>query len=115
MRPTSPIVEASQAAQLLGPSTFARTLIKAVRRILNALARVPDRQSDAFFDEDIQRLQAIGESAIAAIEHRLDAGHDRASVRLEMAEAVYAIRRELEEITRWRHHYLASVPPVAWD
>ena len=114
MRPTSPIVDASQAARKLRPSAFGHTFIKAVRRILDALARVPDYQPDAVSDEDIQRLHAIGESTIAAIEHRLDAGHDRMSVRLELAEAVYAIRRELEEITRWRHHYSTAGFTSEW-
>jgi hypothetical protein len=47
MRPTSPIVEASRAARSLAPSPFGHTLIKAVRRIVDALARVPDDQPDA--------------------------------------------------------------------
>ncbi|MGH9420287.1 MAG: hypothetical protein ACRD3J_09955, partial [Thermoanaerobaculia bacterium] len=60
----------------------------------------------------------LAEDVIAQIERRVGLGGDSDAVQLDFVEAVYEIRRALEDIDRWRHHYggaLLSDPGTVQD
>ena len=77
-----------------------------MREFVGALAHVPDFPAAEFTPLEIEQLSATAEQVIEAIERRLENSKDRVATQQELAESVYEIRRELEEITRWRRHYL---------
>ena len=77
-----------------------------MREFVGALAHVPDFPAAEFTTLEIEHLSATAEQVIEAIERRLENSRDRVATQQELAESVYEIRRELEEITRWRRHYL---------
>jgi hypothetical protein len=95
----------SAAAEGLS-SASGRTFLKLLRDFVGALAHVPDFPSAEFTPVEIEHLSATAERVIEAIERRIEAGNDRMTTQRELAEAVYEIRRELEEIAHWRRHYL---------
>jgi hypothetical protein len=101
--------------------TTARTLVDDVaaahrgRRFEDAVAAftglletVPDYGPTELAASDITELTQLAEVVIRLIEARLDARHDGAGVQRDLAEAVYCIRRQLEQMDVWRRHYLAS-------
>ena len=106
MTPSEIVTVASETAQALVQTESGRSFMKSITKIVDALSRVPDCSSTAFSSQDIARLQLAAEQAIAAIEVRIETGDDNGTVQLEMARAIYELRRELEEIDRWRQHYL---------
>ena len=77
-----------------------------MREFVGALAHVPDFPAAEFTPLEIEQLSATAEQVIEAIERRLENSKDRVATQQELAESVYEIRREMEEITRWRRHYL---------
>jgi hypothetical protein len=89
----------SAAAEGLS-SASGRTFLKLMREF------VPDFPAAEFTTLEIEQLSATAEQVIEAIERRLENSRDRVATQQELAESVYEIRRELEEITRWRRHYL---------
>jgi len=95
----------SAAAEGLS-SASGRTFLKLMREFVGALAHVPDFPAAEFTPIEIEQLSATAEHVIEAIERRLENSKDRVATQQELAESVYEIRREMEEITRWRRHYL---------
>jgi hypothetical protein len=95
----------SAAAEGLS-SASGRTFLKLMREFVGALAHVPDFPAAEFTPLEIEQLSATAEQVIEAIERRLEHSKDRVATQQELAESVYEIRREMEEITRWRRHYL---------
>jgi hypothetical protein len=95
----------SAAAEGLS-SASGRTFLKLMREFVAALAHVPDFPAAEFSTLEIEQLSATAEQVIEAIERRLENNRDKVATQQELAESVYEIRRELEEITRWRRHYL---------
>jgi len=95
----------SAAAEGLS-SASGRTFLKLMREFVGALAHVPDFPAAEFTPIEIEQLSATAEQVIEAIERRLENSKDRVATQQELAESVYEIRREMEEITRWRRHYL---------
>jgi hypothetical protein len=95
----------SAAAEGLS-SASGRSFLKLLREFVGALAHVPDFPSAEFTPLEIEQLSATAEGVIEAIERRIEHGNDRVTTQRELAESVYEIRRELEEIARWRRHYL---------
>jgi len=95
----------SAAAEGLS-SASGRTFLKLMREFVGALAHVPDFPAAEFTALEIEQLSATAEQVIEAIERRLENSKDRVATQQELAESVYEIRRELEEITRRRRHYL---------
>ena len=95
----------SAAAEGLS-SASGRTFLKLMREFVGALAHVPDFPAAEFTPLEIERLTATANQVIEAIERRLENSKDRVATQQELAESVYEIRREMEEITRWRRHYL---------
>ena len=94
-----------EASEQMAKAQTARGLVRAARQFVAALALVPDCPISDFASSALDTLQPAAERVVATIEARLDAGRDRDSVQLELAKAIYDIRRELEEINRWRQHY----------
>ena len=106
MTPSELVTVVSETAQALVQTESGRSFVKSIEKILDALSRVPDYSSTAFSREEIARLQLAAEQAITAIEVRIETGEDNGSVQLKLARAIYELRRELEEVDRWRRHYL---------
>lgn len=96
-----------EASEQMENRRTARGFLRAAKQFAAALGLVPDCAISDFASSDLDALQPRAERVIAMIEARLDAGKDRDSIRQELAEAIYDIRRELEEINRWRQHYSA--------
>lgn len=99
---------ASTAAQGLAGNMSSRSFRKLAREFVDALARVPDYPAAEFSPLEIEQLSTTAEHVIAAIERRLDDEDDASSIKQDLAEAIYDVRRNLEEISRWRRHYLQS-------
>ena len=95
----------SAAAEGLS-SASGRTFLKLMREFVGALAHVSDFPAAEFTTLEIEQLSATADRVIEAIERRLESSKDRGATQQELAESVYEIRREMEEITRWRRHYL---------
>ena len=106
MTPSEIVTIVSETAQTLVQTESGRNFVKSITKIVDALSRVPDCSSTAFSSEEIARLQSGAEQAISAIEVRIEAGDDNGTVQLELARAIYELRRELEDVDRWRQHYL---------
>jgi hypothetical protein len=99
---------AAGAAHDLAAEASARSFRKRVRDFIDALARIPDYPATEFKPLEIEQLSSTAEHVIAATERRIDHGDDSPSVKQELAESIYDIRARLEEIGRWRRHYLQS-------
>lgn len=100
---------ASTAAHdAVSSNTSGRAFRKLTRDFVDALARVPDYPAADFSPLEVEQLSSTAEHVIAAIERRIDADEDRDRVKQELAETIYEMRRRLEEISRWRRHYLQS-------
>jgi len=69
------------------------------------LTTVPDYPPREFSTDSIGVLAQMAEDVITRIERRVSTGDDSGAVQLDLVEAVYDIRRALEEIDRWRRHY----------
>jgi hypothetical protein len=107
MAERTPVVAASRAVEALTPEISTRKFLTSVRAVIDALALVPDYAPPALSHGDLDTLQTLGERAIAAIELRLAREEAQGSSQVELARAVYDLRRELEELDRWRKHYRA--------
>jgi hypothetical protein len=99
---------AATAAQELMSTASSRSLRQLAREFVDALARVPGYPAAEFSPLEIEQLSSTAEHVIAAIERRIDDEDDQSSARQELAETIYDVRRNLEEISRWRRHYLQS-------
>jgi anaerobic glycerol-3-phosphate dehydrogenase len=106
MTPSEIVTIASETMQALSQATSGRVFMKSTAKFLNALSRVPDYPYAAFSSQEVVRLQQTAEQTIAAIELRIETGDDNGTVQLELARAIYELRRELEDVSRWRQHYL---------
>ncbi len=107
MTPSEIVTVASEAAQALSQAAPGRIFMKSIMKIVDALSRVPDYSHAAFSSQEIAQLQLAAEQTIAAVELRIETGDDNGTVQLELARAIYELRRELEDINRWREHYLS--------
>jgi hypothetical protein len=87
MTPPEIVTIASETMQALSQAASGRVFMKSITKFIDALSCVPDYSHAAFSSEEVARLQ-------------------HATVQLELARAIYELRRELEEISRWRRHYL---------
>jgi hypothetical protein len=79
-----------------------------IRDFADALARVPDYPATEFSPLAIEQLSSKAEQVIAAIERHIDDHVDRAAARQNLAEAIDDVRHRIDEINRWRRHYLQS-------
>jgi len=105
MTPTEIVTTTTETAPTLSVDASAAAFVKSITTMVDAFSRVPDFPYSAFSRGQIAQLQLTAEQTIAAIERRLEGGADKRSVQLELAEAIYAVRRELEDINRWQRHF----------
>jgi hypothetical protein len=81
----------------------------AVSRFRRLLSTVPDYAPQELSAHTIDTLGRLAEDVIARIEQRVSSGTDSGAVQLDLVEAVYQIRRALEDIDRWRRHYAGAL------
>jgi len=95
---------AAQAAARVRDAGSVRTSVHAAAAFIDLLGTVPDEAADALSAGDAVTLQQLAEQVIDSIEARI-AGTSRAKDAQTLASDVYEIRRQLEEVNRWRRHY----------
>ena len=98
------IAKATEFAETARTTKHSHAFEKAVEGFARLLATVPDFPPAAFSDNAVGSLQELSEQVIAHIEERVNTKQDSASVQRDIVEAVYEIRRVLENIDRWRRH-----------
>ena len=84
---------------------FGFSFDRAVFAFVRFLAAVPDSNPLQVTAAELADLRKTSERVIESIEHRLETGHDRESIRRRLASAVYEIRYETEGIERWCRHF----------
>ena len=99
------ITQAVALSETIQRASRPHALEAAVTQFTRLLATVPDYAACEFSTDSIGLLGRLAESVIARIERRVGAGDDSGAVQLVLVEAVYDIRRALEEIDRWHRHY----------
>jgi hypothetical protein len=100
-------VEAAGRVKRAGPHL--RAFKHAVSDFMRVLAAVPDDRATALGGDDGRVLQSLGEDVIACLEDRIAEEGATADARL-LASWVYEIRRLLEEVNRFSHHYAIARP-----
>lgn len=108
VNPSDLIRTASAAAQGLSLDLSGKSFQKLAREFVNALAEVPDLPAAEFTAVEIEQLSSTADHVIAMIERRIEAATDRPALQQDLASTIYDIRRRLEEISRWRRHFLHS-------
>jgi hypothetical protein len=107
MTPAEIVTVASDTAAALSAADSGWRFVNSITKLIHALSCVPDYSSPVFSSEQIAKLESAGVQAIAAIEDRIETGDDAERIQLQMANAVYKLRRELEYVDSWRRHYLS--------
>jgi hypothetical protein len=102
------VAAANEAAHSLFPDAASRAFLKSVRDFVAALSRVPDYPAGTFSPVEIAQLSSTSERVIGSIETRIESRQDPSGIQQQLAESIYDVRRELEEIGRWRRHFLQS-------
>jgi hypothetical protein len=100
--------DAQTAAHSLFPDAASPAFLKSVRDFVAALSRVPDCPPDTFSSVEVAQLSSASERVIGTIEARIESGQDASGIRQQLAESIDELRRELDEISRWRRHFLQS-------
>ena len=85
-----------------------RAFRKMIRDFVDALARVPAIPATEFSPLELEQLSSKAEHVIAAIERHIDDDADKEGARQALGEEIDAVRRQIEELNRWRRHYLQS-------
>jgi hypothetical protein len=99
---------ATQAAHTLFPDAASSAFLKSVRDFVAALARVPGSPAGSFSPVAIAQLSSTSERVITTIETRIESRQDPSGIQQQLSEAIDDIRRALDEISRWRRHFLQS-------
>jgi hypothetical protein len=99
---------AAAAQDVVTYNASSRGLRKLIRDFVDALARVPDYPASEFPPLAIEQLSSKAEHVIGAIERHIENSDDPDGARQEFAEAIDDVRRRIEELNRWRRHYLQS-------
>ena len=102
------IAEATEISAALGDSPDGPSLVAAAQRLNRLLASVPDFPAGTFSEAEVARLASLSDDVIERIETRVASEGDSAADQQRLVEAVYVIRRALEEIDHWRRHYLPN-------
>lgn len=76
-----------------------------VSKFTETLATVPDYPHAEMSQASFDLINGLAEQVIAHVERRIEESRDDESLKEQMAESVYAIRRVLEELFRWRRHF----------
>ncbi len=95
---------AARAAAQVRDADSVRTCIHAAAAFIDVLATVPDEAAGALSAGDTRTLERLAEEVIDSIEARI-ARTSREKDAQTLASEVYEIRRQLEEVNRWRRHY----------
>ena len=103
---TDVIASAVELSEAIRGAGRQHSFDKTVAGFVQLLATVPDYPATEFSQDGIGTLKATAEAVIISIEARIEKGEGSATDERHMAEGVYEIRRLLEEIDRWRRHYL---------
>ena len=69
---------------------------------------MPDAQAGSLSEDDVKALMASSEEVIARIEERVAGDDDSPAEQQRLVKRIYEIRARLEEIDRWRRHYLKN-------
>ena len=85
-----------------------RPFIRSIRAFVAALKRAQDGGPSDYQHEQLVAIRDLGERVIAAIEDWLEGADDRPQIQRELAEAVYSIRRAIEDINRRERHRLST-------
>jgi hypothetical protein len=99
------VAKAAAFAETVRTAAHSGAFKKAVDGFVQVLAAVPDYAPAMFSDQAVGALLELSEQVIEQIEQRINTQQDGASVQQDIVEAVYDIRRELENIDTWRRHY----------
>ena len=92
------VARAAILAQAVEPAGSRRAFRSAVEDFEQLLARVSDYPSDFLTEADVSALSSIADTVVDRIEQRLDARADRGAVQRELAERIYKVRLDVENI-----------------
>ncbi len=106
---TQLIADLTAAAARVFDARTTRALRRAVIGYERVLGGIPDEPANSVSAGQARAIGALTEDVIDLIEARVaDTADDRQAQPL--ATAVYELRRLLEEIGTWRHHYMVARP-----
>ena len=97
---------AAALADTILTATHAHAFDKAVDRFIDLLGRVPDAQAGSLSDDNVKALLTSSEQVITRIEERVAGDDDSPAEQQRLVKRIYEIRARLEEVDRWRRHYL---------
>ena len=89
-------------------ATRGRTFLREVEHFIARLHALPEHPASQLSAEQFDLVSSLSDQMIEHIESRIDRKEDDESLRQELAESVYRIRRGVEDIYSWRTHYLKS-------
>jgi hypothetical protein len=98
------VARASVLAHAVGTADSSRAFRAAVEDFEQLLSRVSDYPPDFLTDTDGRALSSIADAVVERIEQRLDSRADRTAVQRELAERIYKVRLDVEEIYTVLHH-----------
>ena len=89
----------------IASATRGKAFEASVQQFTDAVATIPDYHHAGMSQEQFDAINGLAEQVIESIERRLYDGDDRESLRQEMAQSVYAIRKAQENVFQWRRHF----------
>jgi hypothetical protein len=92
------VTRAAVLARAVDTAGSSRAFRSAVDDFEHLLSRVSDYPPDFLTDTDGRALSSIADSVVERIEQRLDSRADRAAVQRELAQRIYKVRLDVEEI-----------------
>ena len=87
-------------------ATRSKAFLKEVEHFNARLHALPGHPAADLSSQQSELVTSLSDQMIELIERRIDGGSDDATVRRSLAELVYAIRRNMERIYRWRKRSL---------
>jgi len=94
------VKRAHQVADDLAHARSRRTFLSALDHFERMLSLVPDYPPGCLTADDGRELGALADTVVTHVEERLDHHTDRAAVQRALADKIYAIRRDLEQVHR---------------
>jgi hypothetical protein len=96
----------TELAETVAAATSERALAKAVRPFVAFLQTIPDSAAVEWSHDGLALVRKASEDVVETIEQLLERTEAAGSSERKLAEDIYAIRRELENIDRWERHFL---------
>ena len=90
--------------QAVVTTTSGRAFMREVEHFIARLNALPQHPASELSAAQFELVSSLADQMIEQIEARIDEAKDGATVRRELAEAVYRIRREVETVYQWRRH-----------